>query len=69
MDFRCFPSLDLEVPPAGVILTGDNAQGKTSILEALCLLVRLQSPRTHRMAPLARGGSGSFGIAGDPWGC
>jgi DNA replication and repair protein RecF len=69
MDFRCFGSLDLEVPPAGAILVGDNAQGKTSVLEAICVLVRLHSPRTHRMGTLARIGSGGFGIAGDPWGC
>jgi DNA replication and repair protein RecF len=68
MDFRCFPSLDLEVPAGGAILTGDNAQGKTSILEALCVLVRLHSPRTHRMTALGRFGSKGFGIAGDPWG-
>ena len=68
MDFRCFPSLDLEVPAEGAILTGDNAQGKTSILEALCVLVRLHSPRTHRMTALGRFGSKGFGIAGDPWG-
>jgi DNA replication and repair protein RecF len=68
MDFRCFASLDLEVPAEGAILTGDNAQGKTSILEALCVLVRLHSPRTHRMATMARVGSKGFGIAGDPWG-
>ncbi len=68
MDFRCFSSLDLEVPAAGAILTGDNAQGKTSILEALCVLVRLHSPRTHRMTALGRFGSKGFGIAGDPWG-
>ncbi len=68
MDFRCFPSLDLEVPAEGAILTGDNAQGKTSVLEALCLLVRLHSPRTHRMTALGRFGSKGFGIAGDPWG-
>lgn len=69
MDFRCFGSLDLEVPAAGAILTGDNAQGKTSVLEALCMLIRLHSPRTHRMGLLARIGSAGFGIAGDPWGC
>ena len=68
MDFRCFESLDLEVPAAGTILLGDNAQGKTSILEALCVLIRLHSPRSHRMGTLARFGSGGFGIAGDPWG-
>jgi DNA replication and repair protein RecF len=69
LDFRCFGSLDLGVAAAGAILTGDNAQGKTSILEALCVLIRLHSPRTHRMGTLARiGGGGGFGIAGDPWG-
>jgi len=68
MDFRCFGSLDLEAPAAGVILLGDNAQGKTSVLEAICVLIRLQSPRSHRMATLARFGSKGFGIAGDPWG-
>ncbi len=67
LDFRCFSALDLEVPPAGAILTGDNAQGKTSVLEALCVLVRLHSPRTHRMTSLAKIGSKGFGIAGDPW--
>ena len=68
MDFRCFGSLDLEVRPAGAILVGDNAVGKTSVLEALCVLIRLHSPRTHRMGTLARIGSGGFGVAGDPWG-
>ena len=68
LDFRCFESLDLGVPAEGAILTGDNAQGKTSVLEALCVLVRLHSPRTHRMATLRRIGSKEFGIAGDPWG-
>lgn len=67
MDFRCFESLDLEVPGDGAILIGNNAQGKTSILEAICVLVRLHSPRTHRMTTLARIGSKGFGIAGDPW--
>lgn len=67
MDFRCFKALDLEVPAAGAILVGENAQGKTSVLEAICMLIRLHSPRTHRMATLARIGCGGFGIAGDPW--
>lgn len=67
IDFRCFPSLDLDVPAEGAILTGDNAQGKTSILEALCMLIRLHSPRTHKMASLGRFGGKGFGIAGDPW--
>ncbi|MEO5712375.1 MAG: DNA replication and repair protein RecF [Luteolibacter sp.] len=67
LDFRCFKSLDLTVPAEGAILIGDNAQGKTSILEAICVLVRLHSPRTHRMMTLASIGGKGFGIAGDPW--
>lgn len=43
LDFRCFESLAIEVPAAGAVLVGDNAQGKTSVLEAICVLVRLQS--------------------------
>jgi DNA replication and repair protein RecF len=66
-DFRCFKSLDLEVPVAGAVLTGDNAQGKTSLLEALCVLIRLHSPRAKRMAMLSRLGGHGFGIAGNPW--
>jgi DNA replication and repair protein RecF len=68
VDFRCFSLLDLQVPAQGGLFTGQNAQGKTSILEAVCVLTRLQSPRTHRMSSLARkAGSGSFGIAGEAW--
>lgn len=66
-DFRCFRILDLEVPENGAIITGDNAQGKTSILEAICLLTRLHSPRTHRFATLTRLQAPGFGIAGNPW--
>lgn len=68
-DFRCFQTLDLEVPGAGAIITGDNAQGKTSVLEAVCVMIRLQSPRSRRMRPLGRAGGGGFGIAGNPWDC
>ncbi|MBB5350561.1 DNA replication and repair protein RecF [Haloferula luteola] len=69
MDFRCFPTLGLEVPEGGAVFTGQNAQGKTSVLEAVCVLVRLHSPRSSRMQTLARiGGSGGFGIAGEAWG-
>jgi DNA replication and repair protein RecF len=69
VDFRCFSSLSLEVPAAGGVFTGDNAQGKTSILEAVCLLVRLQSPRTRKLPSMGRkDGAGGFGIAGEAWG-
>ena len=67
-NFRCFGALALEVPPEGVILIGDNAQGKTSLLEAVCTLVRLHSPRTSRFNTLTKFSTPGFGIAGDPWG-
>ena len=69
VDFRCFRTLDIEVSDAGCILIGDNAQGKTSVLEAICVLVRLQSPRSRKMQVLGRVGGTGFGIAGDPWQC
>ena len=67
LDFRCFSGLSIELPPAGGMFIGENAQGKTSILEAICVLTRLQSPRTRRMATLAKLGGGSFGIAAEAW--
>ena len=43
--FRCFEALRLELGAGVTLFVGDNAQGKTSILEAACILMRLQSPR------------------------
>jgi DNA replication and repair protein RecF len=45
-DFRCFEEAQVELHPETTILVGQNAQGKTSLLEAACVLLRLQSPRT-----------------------
>lgn len=67
LDFRCFEQLSLEFSERGGIFIGDNAQGKTSILEAICVLVRLQSPRAKTMRPLVKFDTGGFGIAGDCW--
>jgi len=47
---------------------GENAQGKTSLLEAVCLLLRLQSPRARQTKQLIREGAEGFGIAGEAWG-
>lgn len=44
---------------------GDNAQGKTSILESICFLLRLQSPRTSLAAEAIRVGEKAFGISGE----
>ena len=40
--------------PGRTFVTGANAQGKTSILEAVCLLLRLHSPRTSTTAEAIR---------------
>lgn len=45
--FRNYEGLDLDLPPGLVILVGDNAQGKTNLLEALFLLATGHSHRTE----------------------
>jgi DNA replication and repair protein RecF len=42
-NFRNFTRLDLDVPGGTVMLVGDNAQGKTSLLEAIYFLATLTS--------------------------
>lgn len=67
INFRCWDVLSVELPEQGGIFVGQNAQGKTSILEAVCVLLRLQSPRTHRMGSMIQMGHAGFGIAGQAW--
>lgn len=45
-DFRCFDRVQVELDPEMTAFVGGNGQGKTSLLEAACVLLRLQSPRT-----------------------
>lgn len=58
-DFRCFTEAEVSLHPELTLLVGDNAQGKTSLLEALCVALRLQSPRTSTRSDLIRFGSRS----------
>ncbi|MFC4994475.1 DNA replication/repair protein RecF [Rubritalea tangerina] len=67
IDFRCFATLSMELRDRGGIFIGDNAQGKTSILEAICVLLRLQSPRAKSMRPLVRFEATGAGVAGECW--
>jgi len=46
-NFRKFTRLDLDPPKGVVLLTGDNAQGKTTILEAVYFLAAFTSFQTH----------------------
>jgi DNA replication and repair protein RecF len=53
-DFRCFEQLRFEPAPGTNFIIGANAQGKTSILEAACVVSRLQSPRTSSLSEVVR---------------
>jgi len=63
-DFRCFASLECEFAPGITAIVGPNAQGKTSLLEAACVLLRLQSPRAASLTPLVRLGGVGFVLDG-----
>ncbi len=45
-EFRAFTRLDLDVPRRVLVLVGDNAQGKTSVLEAIYYLATFSSFHT-----------------------
>ncbi len=57
-EFRCYPSLRLEVDPRPVVLTGPNGAGKTNILEALSFLAPGRGLRRCRLGDVARIGAG-----------
>jgi len=46
-NFRNFTRLDVDIPRRVVVLVGDNAQGKTSLLEAIYFLAAFTSFQTH----------------------
>jgi len=46
LNFRNYASLELELPPNIMVLQGDNAQGKSNLLEAIYLLATSRSPHT-----------------------
>ncbi len=45
-NFRAYARLELELPAGPILLCGDNAQGKTSLLEAVYYLATARSPHT-----------------------
>jgi DNA replication and repair protein RecF len=63
--FRCFESLRLELASGVTLFHGNNAQGKTSILEASCVLLRLQSPRTTTLGDCIQFSEKAFAIGGN----
>jgi DNA replication and repair protein RecF len=61
-DFRNFERLNLQFPPEGLVVVGDNGQGKTNLLEAAYYLSLLRSVRGARDVDVARFGSAGFFI-------
>ncbi len=64
-DFRCLRAVALEVDPHYTLISGPNASGKTSVLEAIYFLGRGRSFRTHRAARLIRTGCERFVVFGE----
>jgi len=54
--FRCFEAFAAEFAPGMNFIVGPNARGKTSLLEAACILLRLQAPRVTRLAHVIQHG-------------
>jgi DNA replication and repair protein RecF len=64
-DFRCLHRADLDFDPDFTLISGPNASGKTSLLEALYVLGRGRSFRTRRLEPLIRAGTDRMMVVGE----
>ena len=63
-DFRNYARLDVDFPPGFNLLLGNNAQGKTNILEALYLMATLRSFRGVGGAQMIRHGQTGYFAGG-----
>ena len=63
--FRNLGTQDLELPSEGVAIVGDNAQGKSNLLEAIYYLETFRSFRGARDEQLVAFGEGVFRVTGD----
>src|ERR1700689_2412311 len=59
-DFRNYARLDADFSPGFHVLLGDNAQGKTNVLEALYLIATLRSFRGVGGGQLIRHGQKGY---------
>jgi DNA replication and repair protein RecF len=64
-DFRCLRHADLDLDPQFTLISGPNASGKTSVLEALYVLGRGRSFRTRRLETLIRSAEQRFILFGE----
>jgi DNA replication and repair protein RecF len=56
-NFRLYARLELDLPARLIIIKGDNAQGKTSLLEAIYFLATAHSPSTSTDRQIIRWGA------------
>jgi len=63
-DLRRIQHAHVELGPGLNVFTGSNAQGKTSILEAVAVLARGRSFRTDQVQSLIRRGAGALRASG-----
>jgi DNA replication and repair protein RecF len=63
-NFRCFESIAVQFAKGFNFIVGANGVGKTSLLEAACVLLRLQSQRAPNLTPAVRVGQRSFLLSG-----
>ena len=56
VDFRCYESIHLDLPSGVTVISGDNGEGKTSILEAVVWCALGRSFRGVPDAALVRAG-------------
>ncbi|HTY86400.1 MAG TPA: DNA replication/repair protein RecF [Candidatus Acidoferrum sp.] len=64
-DFRNYARLDADFAPGFHLLVGDNAQGKTNILEAIYLMATLRSFRGVGGAQMIRHGQRGYFVGGN----
>jgi len=63
-DFRNLERVVLEPPPEGMLVVGENGQGKTNLLEAIYYFQILRSIRGARDQDLVRFGADGFSLGG-----
>lgn len=59
-NFRNFGRLELDLPTGTTLIYGDNAQGKTNLLEAIYYLATTRSPHTNQDSQLINWDAGQF---------
>lgn len=63
-DFRCVEKAELALHPRSNLISGENASGKTTLLEAMYFLGRGRSFRTAQADTLVRSGAEGFLLTG-----